>query len=37
MLLIDGTAPVSGIGGDEDGNAYVLGYGDGAVYMIEEK
>ena len=37
LLLIDGTVPVSGIGEDEDGNAYVLGYGDGVVYMIEEK
>lgn len=37
LLLINGTVPVSGIGEDEDGNAYVLGYGDGVVYMIEEK
>lgn len=37
LLLIKGTVPVSGIGEDEDGNAYVLGYGDGVVYMIEEK
>ena len=37
LLLIKGTVPVSGIGEDEDGNAYVLGYGDGVVYMIEGK
>ena len=34
VLLINSSVPVSGIGEDEDGNAYVLGYGDGVIYMI---
>lgn len=34
LLLINGTVPVSGIGEDEEGNAYVVGYGDGVVYLI---
>jgi len=36
-LLATASVPVSSIGEDEKGNAYVTGYQDGALYLLEEK
>lgn len=33
-LIVKGSVPVSSIGEDEEGNLYVTGYADGAVYKI---
>ena len=33
-LIVPGSVPVSSIGEDEEGNLYVAGYADGAVYKI---
>ncbi|MXZ23085.1 MAG: hypothetical protein F4Y84_21270 [Caldilineaceae bacterium SB0665_bin_25] len=33
-LIVPGSVPVSSIGEDEEGNLYVTGYADGAVYKI---
>ncbi len=35
-LLFDSAFPVSSIGEDEEGNVYVVGYGEGAVYLMFE-
>ena len=36
-LVLKASVPVSSIGEDEDGNLYVTGYADGAVYMISTR
>ncbi len=36
-LLFDVSVPVSSIGEDEEGNVYVVGYGNGVISMIVEK
>ena len=33
-LIVPGSVPISSIGEDEEGNLYVTGYADGAVYKI---
>ena len=35
-LLFDVSVPVSSIGADEEGNVYVVGYGNGSVHLIAE-
>ena len=35
-LLFDAPFPVSSIGEDEEGNVYVVGYGDGSIYLMSE-
>lgn len=37
MLLAKAPVPVSSVGEDEEGNVYVTGYQDGALYLLEEK
>ena len=36
-LLVNAAMPISSIGEDEEGNVYVTGYADGAVYMLTER
>ena len=36
-LLVNASVPLSSVGEDEDGNAYVTGYQDGTISMIIEK
>ena len=36
-LLATASVPISSVGEDEEGNVYVTGYQDGAVYMLVER
>ena len=36
-LLANASVPISSVGEDEEGNVYVTGYQDGAVYMLVER
>ena len=36
-LIANASVPISSVGEDEDGNVYVTGYQDGAVYMLAEQ
>ena len=36
-LLVNAAMPISSIGEDEEGNVYVTGYADGAVYMLTKR